>query len=738
MTVGALSDPEAVQKAIDEFDRIGRDAFLQKYGYGSALEWVVVQNGREYDSKAIIGVAHGYEFGEPLANSDFSGGLSSAVRKLRSLGFSVQSKSTDRRSFIFQSNPKYFDIAKAVRSLREMNWTVAQDRKLIHAGDHVYIWQSGPGGGVIAEGTVLTDPAMLPDQEGREFIHDQEKFAGEQLRVRISIDRVLDAPLERSSLLSHPVLKDLTIIRFANSTNYHITPEQDAGLQALIAGGEPHVPTPEAARRFWWVNQGASFDRSREGGYLWAPNHDSQGHALSHWSALTEAEPGDLVLNYANGAIRATSSVLERARAAQRPSDHDQQWESDGQQLPVEYRELPETVALTAIPEQWRIAEEGPFNRTGNVKQGYFFPLSEEFVRKLAQRFPHLGIETETSHPRFGIETVREAAERRGLRLAEGIYATVVAALKSGKHVIFTGAPGTAKTTLAQAVAESAAEAGLCTDYVLTTATADWTTYETIGGLRPKTDGSLEFEEGHFLAAIRGNRWLVIDELNRSNFDRAFGQLFTVLSGQPVVLPYTRPGEKAPLTLVPAGASAPSQQADVLAIPDSWRVIATMNVFDKSLLFEMSYALMRRFAFIEIAAPEDDVFEELIDEWAEGDEGAADATKSLLALRAIKDIGPAAYRDMARYAKQRHQLGSLGRGQLCFECFYSYLLPQFEGVSDEEGERLFRAVSLLAGSGLRNKVRKTLNAVLGLELQAPTEQEAQDELGLESEGEEGS
>ena len=69
---------------------------------------------------------------------------------------------------------------------------------------------------------------------------------------------------------------------------------------------------------------------------------------------------------------------------------------------------------------------------------------------------------------------------------------------------------------------------------MLTTATADWTTYETIGGLKPTSDGQLTFAPGHFLEAIEQNQWLVIDELNRSNFDRAFGQLFTVLSGQAV------------------------------------------------------------------------------------------------------------------------------------------------------------------------------------------------------------
>ena len=51
------------------------------------------------------------------------------------------------------------------------------------------------------------------------------------------------------------------------------------------------------------------------------------------------------------------------------------------------------------------------------------------------------------------------------------------------------------------------------------------------------------FRPGLFVEAIETGRWLVIDELNRSNFDRAFGQLFTVLSGSAVVLPYKRKGQ---------------------------------------------------------------------------------------------------------------------------------------------------------------------------------------------------
>ncbi len=319
----------------------------------------------------------------------------------------------------------------------------------------------------------------------------------------------------------------------------------------------------------------------------------------------------------------------------------------------------------------------------------------------------------------FTPESVRATAEARGLQLPTQLYAQVVAALESGKHIILTGPPGTAKTTLAQALADTARASGRAAGYVLTTATADWTTYETIGGLRPTREGDLEFEEGHFLHAIRENQWLVIDELNRSNFDRAFGQLFTVLSGQAVVLPYIRPNETRPLVLVPEGADIPIPDPDALTIPQSWRVIATMNVFDKTLLFEMSFALMRRFAFVEVPSPSRAVFEALIDRESGGDDGAAEIAKRLLDLRSLKDVGPAVFMDIARFLRMRRSLDpDADDRRLLFEAFYGYLLPQFEGVADREGEELFSRVGALVGPQ-RDHLRRTLNSVLGLELQPP-------------------
>ena len=82
-----------VLRAISEFDRLGRDAFLDRYGFGPATDYLLVHDGRDYDSKAIVGVAHGFDLPDKgtLSAADFSGGDATVARLLRGLGFEVRS-----------------------------------------------------------------------------------------------------------------------------------------------------------------------------------------------------------------------------------------------------------------------------------------------------------------------------------------------------------------------------------------------------------------------------------------------------------------------------------------------------------------------------------------------------------------------------------------------------------------------------------------------------------------------
>ena len=84
-----LSRREILQ-AVAEYDRLGQDRFLEKYGFGKARSYRLVVDGKTYDSKAIVGAAHGFLPGqEPLAPADFSGGAATVGRLLSSLGFQV-------------------------------------------------------------------------------------------------------------------------------------------------------------------------------------------------------------------------------------------------------------------------------------------------------------------------------------------------------------------------------------------------------------------------------------------------------------------------------------------------------------------------------------------------------------------------------------------------------------------------------------------------------------------------
>jgi hypothetical protein len=77
---------------MQEYDQLGGDRFLSRYGYRPARSYVLVEDGKEYPSKAIAGVAVGKQHPGrgPLRSDEFSGGESTVRAKLEELGFVVR------------------------------------------------------------------------------------------------------------------------------------------------------------------------------------------------------------------------------------------------------------------------------------------------------------------------------------------------------------------------------------------------------------------------------------------------------------------------------------------------------------------------------------------------------------------------------------------------------------------------------------------------------------------------
>ena len=122
----------------------------------------------------------------------------------------------------------------------------------------------------------------------------------------------------------------------------------------------------------------------------------------------------------------------------------------------------------------------------------------------------------------------------------------------------------------------------------------------------------------------------------------------------------------------------------------------------------MSYALMRRFAFVEVTSPSEEVFSSLL-------EGPGAVARRLLPLRTFRDLGPAVYLDAARFAARRLN-DNVTESRLLYEMFYAFFLPQFEGMDDARASALYRMVAQVLQPAEQAEARRTIIEVLGVDV----------------------
>lgn len=173
MALSDITDRRAVLSAIEEFDRIGKDAFLAKYGFGEARSYWLLHEGRRYDSKAIIGAAHGYARPDlgPMRSAEFSGGEATVRQRLAALGFEVQvgdepKATTLSNGFLLtwkETGWPYDNIRRMLSDYARNGvveeWWRIQSHRLASPGDRAWLLKQGPGPkGIFGAGVIVDHP----------------------------------------------------------------------------------------------------------------------------------------------------------------------------------------------------------------------------------------------------------------------------------------------------------------------------------------------------------------------------------------------------------------------------------------------------------------------------------------------------------------------------------------------------------------------------------------------------
>ncbi len=351
---------------------------------------------------------------------------------------------------------------------------------------------------------------------------------------------------------------------------------------SIIPLGASVEPKP-AEQQVWWVNQGRSYEKERAGGFIWAPKRDKRGGERATYRRLQEVRTGDVIIHYAEAAIRAVSRVLEPATDA--PNPHEKNWDTDGWRVSVEYfdlgsRQVPGQAVSSSLG--GLDVEDGPFQTNRAIKVGYLWRFTPEGLARVKQLVgdpwpPWANVEAMDSASPFtiaaGFERLVAAVNATSFVFEPWQVAAYVTAVRTKPFVILAGVSGTGKSQLPVLVAKA-------TGGVVTTIPVrpDWTDSSDVLGY---ADLQGTFRPGPVLdfarrAAEDPRRYYVcvVDEMNLARVEHYFAEVLSRVESRDAVAG----GGYASLPLLGEHLQGAGHDWTKVPLPANLAIVGTVNM----------------------------------------------------------------------------------------------------------------------------------------------------------------
>lgn len=360
--------------------------------------------------------------------------------------------------------------------------------------------------------------------------------------------------------------------------------------------GTPAVEEPEGlyesgseekeSLNFWWLNANPkiwSISNFNEGQRQTYTTHNEKGNKRRIYKYFEATKPGDLIIGYESTPTKQIKAIYEVTKGIHNTAVGEEiEFELvEKLEIPVHWNELKNNVALQNC--------EVFINN-----QGSLFKLTEEEYDIIREVIDNKNIITEILLQSSNVKKYRFLEDTDKPFISESDFLQTVALLKKKKNIILQGPPGVGKTFIARKLAYEIMQEVKDANIEMVQFHQSYSYEDFIQGLRPTQKGGFDLRDGIFysfcqraLAHPQRPFFFIIDEINRGNLSKIFGELMMLIEAD-------KREEKFALKLTYA-----EDEEDRFYVPDNLYIIGTMNTADRSLAI-VDYALRRRFAFVTL------------------------------------------------------------------------------------------------------------------------------------------
>ncbi|WP_025765384.1 AAA family ATPase [Dyadobacter tibetensis] len=343
---------------------------------------------------------------------------------------------------------------------------------------------------------------------------------------------------------------------------------------------------PDDDLNYWWLNANPkiwSISKHNVGEKQTYTTHNEKGNNRRIYKHFEATKRGDLMIGYESTPTKQIKAIYEITQGIHNTANGEE----------IEF----ELIEKLEIPIHWNDLKNNPSLQECEVfinNQGSLFKLTEEEYEIIREVIDNKNIITEKLLKSENVKSYKFSEDPDKPFISETDFSNTVSLLKRKKNIILQGPPGVGKTFIARKLAYEIMQEVKDANIEMVQFHQSYSYEDFIQGLRPTQKGGFDLRDGIFysfcqraLAHLERPFFFIIDEINRGNLSKIFGELMMLIEAD-------KREEKFALKLTYA-----EDEEDRFYVPANLYIIGTMNTADRSLAI-VDYALRRRFAFVSL------------------------------------------------------------------------------------------------------------------------------------------